>query len=120
MGMFTLKLDSDAIEPGAPITGLVEWTGKVEGLEVMLRWVTSGKGTRDESVVARASIVFPDHLGKEARFTLTSPEQPFSFSGTLISLTYYVRVEDSEPKNGLLEVEVVIAPGGKEIQLAGA
>lgn len=120
MGMFTLKLDADAVEPGEPITGVVGWSGDVEGLEVMLRWVTSGKGTKDESIVARASIAIADHQMTEARFTLTAPEQPFSFSGTLISLTYYVRVEDSEPKHGLYEVEVVIAPGGKEIQLAGA
>lgn len=117
MGMFTLKLDADAVEPGEPITGVVGWSGKVEGLEVMLRWVTSGKGTKDESVVARAPIVIPDHETREARFTLTAPEQPFSFSGTLIALTYYVRVEDSEPKHGLIELEVVIAPGGKEIRL---
>jgi hypothetical protein len=113
-----LHLDADAIEPGEQITGRVMWSAKVESLEVQLRWETSGKGDKDTAIVARAAIVIPDHEAREARFALTAPEQPFSFSGTLISLTYYVRVVDTA--GGQFETEIVIAPGGKEIRLAGA
>jgi hypothetical protein len=113
----TLHLDAEAIEPGEQIAGRVAWSTKVESLEVVLRWETSGKGDKDTAIVARAPITVPDHEAREARFALTAPEQPFSFSGTLISLTYYVRVEDSA--GGGIEAEIVIAPGGKEVRLAG-
>lgn len=119
MTTLTLHLDSDAIEPGDPITGTVRWAGKVEALEAQLRWETSGKGTKDEQIVARAPVMIADHRTPEGRFALTAPEQPFSFSGTLISLTYFVRVEDADPEHGHIEAEVVIAPGGKEVRLAG-
>ena len=120
MGMFTLKLDADAVEPGDPITGVVGWSGTVEGLAVVLRWETSGKGDKDTATVTRTPIVIADHETREARFTLTAPQQPFSFSGTLISLAYFVRIEDADPEHGMFEVEVVIAPGGTEVQLARA
>lgn len=114
----TLHLDADAIEPGEPITGRVVWSAKVESLEVLLRWETAGKGDKDTAIVARAPITVPDPEAREARFALTAPEQPFSFSGSLISLTYYVRVED--PAGGVIDTEIVIAPGAKEVRLAGA
>lgn len=114
----TLLLDSDAIEPGAPITGRVAWSAKVESLEVLLRWETSGKGDKDTAIVARVPIVIPDHEAREAPFVLTGPEQPFSFSGKLLSLTYYVRVENTA--GGHFETEIVIAPGATEVRLAGA
>lgn len=114
----TLHLDSDAIEPGEQITGRVLWSAKVESLEVVLRWETAGTGDKDTAIVARAPIDLPPDQVCETRFALTAPEQPFSFAGTLISLTYYVRVEDSA--GGVIEAEIVIAPGGKEVRLAGA
>ncbi|MBA3457755.1 MAG: hypothetical protein H0T42_32030 [Deltaproteobacteria bacterium] len=113
----TLHLDALAVDPGDPITGVVRWSATVESLEVLLRWKTSGKGDTDTEIVARAPLVIADQAC-EARFALTAPEQPVSFSGTLISLTYYVRVEDTA--GGVFETEIVIAPGGKEVRLAGA
>lgn len=114
----TLTLDDDAIEPGDPITGVVRWSGSVAALEVILRWETSGDGDQDTETVARAPVAIADHQAMEARFTLRAPEQPFSFSGTLISLTYYVRVEDLA--DGHMEAEIVIAPGGTEVRLRSA
>lgn len=120
MATLSLQLDADAVEPGDPITGTVRWSGTVEALEVVLRWETSGKGTKDEQIVARAPVVVADHRSAEGRFAMTAPEQPFSFSGTLISLTYFVRVADADLDQGHIEAEIVIAPGGKEVRLAGA
>lgn len=118
MAALALTLDADAIEPGDPITGVVRWSGSIEALQVSLRWETSGDGDKDTETVARADVVAADRQATEARFALIAPEQPFSFSGQLISLTYYVRVEDSV--EGHTEAEIVIAPAGKRVRLAGA
>jgi len=120
MGGLVLELDAAAVEPGEPITGTVRWTGRMTVFEVALRWETRGKGDKDTLTVATKPVQVVDAQATEARFELTAPHQPFSFSGELISLTYYVRVEDTDSERGWFESEIVIAPGGKEVRLAGA
>ena len=120
MTELALQLDADSVEPGDPITGTVRWQGRISGLEVLLRWETAGKGTKDTEIVERTAVVVAEHEVREARFELVAPERPFSFSGTLISLTYYVRVEHADARAGHIESEIVIAPGGTEVRLARA
>lgn len=120
MSSLALHLDADEIEPGDPITGRVVWTGAMTSFEVTLRWVTSGKGDKDESIVAQTVIFVEGIEASEARFELKTPLGPFSFSGKLITLSYFVRVEDTAGEHGQMEAQVMIAPGGKEIELAGA
>jgi len=120
MAGLVLELDAAAAEPGEPITGTVRWTGRMTVFEVALRWETRGKGDKDKLTVATKTVQVADREATEARFELTSPHQPFSFSGELISLVYYVRAEDTDTGHGWFEAEIVIAPGGKEVRLAGA
>ncbi len=110
-----ITLDSPAVEPGDPITGIVTWKGATQSVLVTLRWETRGKGDTDGEVVERATL--PAVGVVAVRFALTAPHQPFSFSGKLISVVYFVTasVTGSETTQ-----EIVIAPGGKEVVLASA
>ena len=110
-----IRLDSAAIEPGGTISGRVAWHGDATSLVVKLTWVTRGKGDQDTDVVAETTV--PVAGQTDARFTLTAPFEPFTFSGKLISIVYYVtaRVAGTETTT-----EIVIAPNGKEVVLATA
>lgn len=108
-----ITLDSTAIEPGGTISGRVTWPGAGSTLVVALGWVTRGKGDKDTDEVTATTI--PVAGQTEARFTLTAPFQPFTFSGKLISIVYYVTAKVGI---GEAKVEIVIAPGGKEVVLA--
>jgi hypothetical protein len=110
-----LTLDRPGVEPGGEITGIARWTGDVSSLVVELGWETRGKGDRDAETVATTTI--PVAGRTEARFTLTAPHAPFSFSGTLISVVYLVTVRT---RTASVRGEVVIAPGGEEVILARA
>lgn len=112
--MPTLTLDRAAVEPGDAITGSVAWTGAATTVSVSLRWETRGKGDQDTQVATSTTI--PASNGT-VRFALTAPYQPFSFSGKLISIVYFVisSVDGVEARQ-----EILIAPGGKEVVLASA
>lgn len=108
-----ITLDSAAIEPGGTISGRVAWHGAGSSLVVRLSWETRGKGDQDTGVVAETTL--PVTGQTEARFTLTAPFQPFTFSGKLISIVYFVtaKVAGRESKT-----EIVIAPNATEVVLA--
>ncbi len=110
-----ITLDSLVVEPGEPITGTVTWKGATTSVLVTLRWETRGKGDQDRSVIASTTI--PASGVVAVRFALTAPHQPFSFSGKLISIVYFLTasIDGRETTQ-----EVVIAPGGKEVVLASA
>jgi hypothetical protein len=107
-----LILDAAAVEPGGTISGRVRWTGQASKLVVELRWETRGKGDRDRETVMTTTIPVS---GTEGRFSLTAPLAPFSFSGTLVSVLYFVTAKVA---GGKAETEIVIAPGGAEVVLA--
>ena len=52
----------------------------------------------------------------EARFSFAAPDWPWSFSGKLISLVWFVSVAADSPDEES-ELQVVIAPGGSEMDL---
>lgn len=109
-----LTLDRTAVEPGGTISGTARWTGTPTTLVIELGWKTRGKGDKDEDTVLTKKIPVADR--KEARFEIDAPLQPFSFSGSLISLAYYVTASITGGTS--VRAEVVIAPGGTEVVLA--
>jgi hypothetical protein len=106
-------------EPGETVELVAKWTlvARPAVLEARLFWRTSGKGTEDLAVVARQSV--PAALATargEHGFCFTLPQEPWSFSGKLISLQWAVElVADDES----VRWEFTLAPGGREVRLHG-
>jgi len=101
--------------PDAPLGGAVE-----------LGWATAGKGSGDTRVVSHAELAelprvdqsAPTKLqASDARiFELRLPAGPYSFSGTLISLTWTLRAR-LDPDDELVTAEIVLSPDGDELRL---
>lgn len=73
--------------PGDTISGKVSWsqTSEAKTVELRLFWYTSGKGTQDIKVIEELS--WPAGQG-HADFSFVLPNEPYSFSGTLVSLSW--------------------------------
>ena len=109
-----------AFEPGDEVRGHVEWdlATPANGVEVRLFWYTRGKGTTDVQVAKIDRVDAPTQRGHhDFRFVL--PDEPFSFSGRLISLVWAVEAI-AEPGERTSRLDLVVAPGGKEILLPTA
>lgn len=104
-----------SFSPGEPIAGAVSWSLPAipKQLEVRLYWFTRGKGTPDVQIVERVVIDGPPIQGVHP-FTFHAPNGPYSFSGKLISLMWGLEVV-AEPKDRSERIEIVCAPGGREI-----
>jgi len=103
--------------PGEAITGTASWQvgNPPTKAELSLIWATRGKGTQDLEIVE--TIPFSDPQARDSRpFRIKLPEAPYSFSGQLISLLWTLEL-NLDPGDECASVEVVIAPGGKEVAL---
>ena len=107
----------EAYEPGAELRGRVSWELETPAkrVEVRLFWYTRGKGTTDVQVV---KIQRYDVVGVrgEHDFRFVLPEEPYGFSGKLISLVWALEAI-ADPGDRSVRLELVVAPGAKEIQL---
>lgn len=103
--------------PGETIAGAAQWeqTQAPTVAEVRLCWYTRGKGTEDAAIVE--AIPFSTPQPDDMRtFSFTAPAAPYSFSGRLISLIWAVELV-LKPGKIFQRVEIVIAPGRREIVL---
>ena len=113
-----LQNKQKAFRPGDSIEGRVNWEGfenEVEKLEIRLIWFTSGKGTRDFEI---ADSLVESAVGERGSmgFSFEAPSRPYSFSVSLISLTWAIEViffPDHEAEN----LELVISSTAEEITL---
>ncbi|MEI9894353.1 MAG: hypothetical protein WDN28_10835 [Chthoniobacter sp.] len=106
-----------AFSPGDRVAGEVSWQlgAPPKSAEVRLLWSTGGRGLEDISVVQ--TIPFSNPLAMEVRpFTVTLPDAPYSFTGTLIKLTWAL-VLVVEPGTLTASVDIVVAPGGQAVSL---
>jgi hypothetical protein len=109
-----------AFSPGEPIAGIVTWSLPAipKRVELRLFWFTRGKGTEDAQIVEQVAIDNPPIQGQHP-FMFRAPNGPYSFSGKLISLIWGLEVL-AEPKDRSDRIEIVCAPGGREIVPAPA
>jgi hypothetical protein len=112
-----VRLVEPVVEPGAVVAGEVDYDGAEPGatLAISLLWCTAGKGTEDVGVVARHALV-PSGPNGTAPFRFQAPAFPWSFSGRLLSLEWFVEAS-VEPGGWVDRQRVVIAPGGAEVRL---
>ncbi len=118
MTSLDIRLDHEvAVEPGGEVEGTVTWsTAEPAGtIELRLFWWTSGKGTRNLEVVDRLTLARPSPHG-ERRFRFRLPRSPYSFSGALITLSWGLELV-AEPSGGSVRRDLVVAPGGREVDI---
>lgn len=83
--------------------------------ELRLFWFTRGKGTEDVGVVQIARFEAPQ-LEEGRKFSFTLPNEPWSFSGQLVSLIWALELV-IEPGEQTARAELVASPTGHEILL---
>ena len=112
--MIAIDLDGGAaLAPGERAAGRIRGDGHGE-LVVSLLWYTAGRGTEDVTIVAQERVAVDGAI--EVPFAFDLPEQPWSFSGTLISLRWALEAS-VEPGSDVVRVDLVCAPGGREVVL---
>jgi len=103
--------------PGEEIAGAAGWQldQAPQSVEVRLFWYTRGKGSEDVGVVD--TVRFEQPPREEARpFRFVAPAEPYSFSGTLISLLWAIELV-VQPGQDSSRLELTISPTGKEVLL---
>jgi hypothetical protein len=105
--------------PGEPLSGRVAWRvdDQPNSAELRLFWYTSGKGTQDVGVVDTMMFASP-RMDDHRDFTLPLPREPYSFSGTLISLIWAIELI-VEPGGHVERLEIVLSATGEEVVLSG-
>ena len=108
-----------AYRAGEPLSGRVAWRvdGEPTSAELRLFWYTSGKGTQDVGVVDTTTFATP-RMDDHRDFTLPLPREPYSFSGTLISLIWAIELI-VEPGGHVERQEIVLSATGEEVVLSG-
>jgi hypothetical protein len=109
-----------AFRAGEPLSGRVAWRvgDQPTSAELRLFWYTSGKGTQDVGVVQTMTFATP-RMDDHRDFTLPLPREPYSFSGTLISLVWAIELI-VEPGDHVERREIVLSATGEEVVLGDA
>jgi hypothetical protein len=116
-----LRIDLDGDRrwylPGDTVTGRAVWRldADPEAVELRLFWHTRGKGTEDVEVVDQLRTEAAGAAGERA-FAFRLPLGPYSFSGTLITLSWALELV-ALPGGELERVELVVAPTPVEVRL---
>ena len=111
------KDELTAFLPGETIEGAIGWnlTGELRSIEVRLGWQTRGKGSEDREIVNQIKFDDPPLQGAQP-FQFVAPPQPYSFSGKLISVIWFLEV-NVRPEDTSVRKDIVIAPGRQEVLL---
>ena len=119
--MATLNIELEqgktTYRPGDTVAGSVRWQFDTAPRQLSLRlvWYTQGKG--DEDVGMAEETIFEQlGLSDQRMFRLTVPNGPYSFSGTLISLTWALELV-AQPGDHFERQDIVVAPTGREVLL---
>jgi len=103
--------------PGETVSGRMAWEtdGDVESVELRLFWHTAGKGTEDVEIVRELRVDSPESRGEKG-FSFELPLQPYSFSGSLITLAWALELV-ALPGGELGRIDLVVAPTPVEVRL---
>lgn len=119
MHTLTIQLEQSktAFRPGDVVAGTVRWQLEKQAKEMELRllWYTRGKGDEDAGLVDTITFDQPG-LSDQRSFRFTLPNGPYSFSGSLISLTWALELS-AMPGDACERKELTVAPTGREILL---
>lgn len=119
--MNELRIDIDGDRrwflPGETVAGRSVWRldRDAESVELRLFWYTSGKGTEDVTIVDSVRTEAAAMAGEQG-FSFPLPHGPYSFSGSLITLTWALELV-ALPLGATQRVDLVVAPTPVEIRL---
>jgi hypothetical protein len=107
-----------AYRPGERIEGSLSWSlvEPAKAIELRLFWHTSGKGDRDVTVVDRLRLANPPASEAHRPFRFQLPAGPWSFSGSLITLSWALEAVVL-PSNESVLLDLVVSPTAEEIRL---
>ena len=112
--------DNSEFTPGDTISGTVSWltTQGTESIALRLFWFTSGRGTQDVELISELEWpVSPSNPSESSeKFSFTLPNEPYSFSGELVSLTWALEAVKL-PEETSIRHEFTLTPNGQEIIL---
>jgi len=114
----TIEVDYQNTEftPGDTISGKVTWQA-VEGdkkIALRLFWFTTGRGTQEVTVIEELS--WPAAQGS-ADFSMLLPQEPYSFTGTLIALSWALEAVFLPSEESSERYEFDLTPNGQPITL---
>ena len=119
MSPITLQLRNPrgAFAPRETLEGKASWgfSEPPQSIEVQLLWTTMGKGQADTQIADRMELVHPSRSG-ECEFRFTLPAAPYSVSGKLLSVRWFVRAA-ARPSEDQSQVEIVVSPTRQTIHL---
>ncbi len=119
MNRLRIEFDGDRASflPGEQVAGTVSWQllEPTESVELRLFYYTLGKGDQDVGVAEAKEL--PAVQEGEERFELTLPRQPYSFSGTLISIVWALELV-ANPGAITERLEIVIGPEKREVRVS--
>jgi hypothetical protein len=106
-----------AFAPGDGLSGTLRWVGDAapEAVELRLLWYTEGRGDRDVGVARTLRIETPTAVGSSS-FDFEAPAGPYSCSGRLVSIRWVLEAV-TQPGREATRAELVLAPGGREVEL---
>ena len=109
-------IPQDTFYPDSEINGIVKWDLEKppKKIDLTLFWKTSGRGDPDGDFII--GLKLQKKAAGEKEFTFTVPNSPYSFSGKLISLQWYLRFKTISPTLTITK-KITISPTGKEIVL---
>jgi hypothetical protein len=112
-----LRDEQKSFRCGETVEGVAGWQLEKPptSAELRLFWFTRGKGTEDVGLVQRVRFDAPQSE-EGRRFSFILPEEPWSFSGQLVSLIWALELI-IEPGERTERVELVVSPTGREILL---
>ena len=101
------------------MTGKAVWrlAEPADAVELRLFWHTSGKGTEDVEIIDSLRTEAHGAAGERA-FSCPLPLEPYSFSGSLITLSWALELVGL-PDGQTERVELVVAPTPVEVRLTG-
>lgn len=113
--------DNTQFTPGDTISGTVSWMAAkgTESIALRLFWFTSGRGTQDVKMVSELSwpVSSASPANGHEKFAFTLPNDPYSFSGRIVSLTWALEAVRL-PGEKSIRHEFTLTPNGQEIILA--
>jgi len=119
--MNELRIDVDGDRtwflPGETVTGRAVWRleDDAESVDLRVFWYTSGKGTEDVAIIDSVHAEAAGTAG-ELGFSFPLPNGPYSFSGSLITLTWALEIV-ALPLGTTQRIDLIVAPTPVEIRL---
>ncbi|MGI9590164.1 MAG: hypothetical protein ACR2P8_02255 [Myxococcota bacterium] len=109
-----------AFAPGETRSDTLQWLADAPpgSVELRLLWYTEGRGDQDVGVARTLRVESPAAVGS-APFEFEAPTGPYSCTGRLLLIRWALEAT-LERGDDVARVELVLAPGGRAVDLVEA